>query len=86
MAEEKCTFGEIFIKTIDENGEEHFKPLTLSEICVGEEDDDFDLAEEEDADTLRTLLADKILYQHFLEGMVCAYEKMLGIDDGEDEE
>lgn len=86
MAEEKCTLGEIFIKTIDENGEEHFKPFTLSEICVGEEDDDFDLAEEEDADTLRTLLADKILYQHFLEGMVCAYEKMLGIDDGEDEE
>lgn len=84
MADGKNTFGELFVKTIDENGEEHFKPLTLSDECC--EDDDFDLAEEEDADTLRTLLADKILYQHFLEGMVCAYEKMLGIEDGEDEE
>ena len=84
MAEEKCTFGELFVKSVDENGAEHFEPLTLSDECC--EDDGFDLAEEEDADTLRTLLADKILYQHFLEGMVCAYEKMLGIDDGEDEE
>lgn len=85
MADEKCTFGELFVRTIDENGEEHFKPLTLS-AEIDCDDDDFDLAEEEDADTLRTLLADKILYQHFLEGMVCAYEKMLGLDDGEDEE
>lgn len=90
MADEKCTFGEIFIKTIDENGEEHFKPLQIS-TCIFLEDEDcsFDLDEavaEYDLEEVKALCGKTLREKYYLLGMCQAYENVLGIaDENEDE-
>lgn len=92
MAEEKCTFGELFVKTIDENGEEHFKPIQIS-TCIFPEDEDcsFDLDEtvaEYDLEEVKALCGKTLREKYFLEGMVAAYEKVLciyGVYDEDDE-
>lgn len=90
MAEDKCTFGEIFIKTIDENGEEHFKPLQIS-TCIFPEDEDcsFDLDEavaEYDLEEVKALCGKTLREKYYLLGMCQAYENVLGIaDENEDE-
>jgi hypothetical protein len=90
MADGKCTFGEIFIKTVDENGEEHFKPLRISDCIIPKDEDcSFDLDEavaEYDMAEVKALCARTLREKYFLEGMVAAYSKVLGIDDADDDE
>lgn len=90
MADEKNTFGELFVKTVDENGEEHFKPLRLDDCIIPKDEDcSFDLDEavaEYDLEEVKALCGKTLREKYFLEGMVAAYEKVLDIyDEGEDE-
>ena len=90
MADEKNTFGELFVKTVDENGEEHFKPIQISAYIFPEDEDcSFDLDEavaEYDLEEVKALCGKTLREKYFLEGMVHAYERVLLIDFDDDED
>lgn len=74
---------ELWARIVDDDGEERFEKihkLTDEEVALFEAEGD-----EEDSKTV-DMLVELIKQNFYLEGMVSAYEKMLGIDeDCEDE-
>ena len=77
---------ELWMKYIDENGEECFEKIhrlteTEASLTFSEEEPEDDPTLEE----VKELCARTLREKYFLEGMVCAYEKVLCIDDSEDE-
>lgn len=75
--------AELWVKYTDDDGKERFEPLEANEDCS------FDLDEavaEYDLEEVKALCGKTLREKFFLEGMVTAYEKILGVNDGEDEE
>lgn len=90
MADEKKTLVQYWAKWTDEDGEEHFE--NVAEINDDTETFTFSLDEvdEDDAaeatlEEVKALCGKTLREKYFLEGMVCAYEKVLGIEDDDEE-
>lgn len=90
MAEDKNTLVQYWAKWTDEDGEEHFEKVaeinddtetfTFS-LDEGDEDDAAEVTLEE----VKALCAKTLREKYFLEGMVAAYENVLGIEDDDEE-
>lgn len=94
MATEHHDIFSVWCKWIDEDGEEHMEKImdiADGESCsfnlgdVNDEENETD-DEEYTAEDVKALCARTLREKYFLEGMVAAYNKVLGIDDADDEE
>ena len=93
MAEKHNDDFSVWCKWIDEDGDEHMEKImdvAGGETCsfnlgdINDEETETD-DEEYTAEDVKALCARTLREKYFLEGMVAAYEKVLCIDDGEDE-
>lgn len=74
--------GELWVKYTDDDGKEHFEPLEVNEDCSFDLDE---AVEEYDLEEVKSLCAKTLREKYFLEGMVAAYENVLGIEDDDEE-
>ena len=94
MATEHHDIFSVWCKWSDEDGEEHMEKImdvadgescsfNLGDAIDGESETN---DEEYTAEDVKALCARTLREKYFLEGMVAAYNKVLGIDDADDEE
>lgn len=94
MATEHHDIFSVWCKWNDEDGEEHMEKImdvADGESCsfsLGDAIDEENEAGDEEytAEDVKALCARTLREKYFLEGMVAAYNKVLGIDDADDEE
>jgi hypothetical protein len=94
MAEKNIDMDKVqfWMKWTDEDGEEHFEKMSeVTDDCSFSLDDAIDEDNEADdeeytAEDVKSLCAKTLREKYFLEGMVAAYNKVLGIDDADDDE
>lgn len=87
MATEHHDIFSVWCKWNDEDGEEHMEKImdvADGESCSFNLGDAID--EEYTAEDVKALCARTLREKYFFEGMVAAYNKVLGIDDADDEE